>query len=74
LILKSKYNSIFIIGESFPIDLQILLKWELSSITPYIVRQIIQNSGLKLVRSECRLGNNLNNPSFTNNQYNQNDI
>ncbi|XP_025418324.1 tubulin polyglutamylase TTLL4-like [Sipha flava] len=45
-----RFSSHDVKGESFPIDLQILLKWELSSITPYIVRQIIQNSGLKLVR------------------------
>ncbi|XP_060848643.1 tubulin monoglutamylase TTLL4-like isoform X1 [Rhopalosiphum padi] len=37
-------------GESFPLSLQKLLKWKLSSITPIVVRRTIQNSGFKLVR------------------------
>ncbi|VVC44640.1 Hypothetical protein CINCED_3A020272 [Cinara cedri] len=37
-------------GESFPLPLQRLLKWKLSSITPIVVRRTIQNSGFKLVR------------------------
>ncbi|XP_026818449.1 tubulin polyglutamylase TTLL4-like [Rhopalosiphum maidis] len=37
-------------GESFPLSLQSILKWKLSSITPIVVRRTIQNSGFKLVR------------------------
>lgn len=45
-----RFSSHDIKGESFPLSLQKLLKWKLSSITPIVVRRTIQNSGFKLVR------------------------
>jgi len=65
---------IIITGESFPLSLQKLLKWKLSSITPIVVRQTIQNSGFKLVRSEHSLDQNSNDPSIITNQSNLNTI
>jgi len=65
---------IIITGESFPLSLQKLLKWKLSSITPIVVRRTIQNSGFKLVRSEHCLVQNTTDPSVISNQPNQNAI
>ncbi|VVC41200.1 Hypothetical protein CINCED_3A015863 [Cinara cedri] len=45
-----RFTSHDVKGESFPLPLQRLLKWKLSSITPIVVRRTIQNSGFKLVR------------------------
>ncbi|XP_060848060.1 tubulin monoglutamylase TTLL4-like [Rhopalosiphum padi] len=45
-----RFSSYDIKGESFPLSLQKLLKWKLSSITPIVVRRTVQNSGFKLVR------------------------
>ncbi|XP_060857271.1 tubulin monoglutamylase TTLL4-like isoform X3 [Metopolophium dirhodum] len=45
-----RFSSHNIKSETFPLPLQKLLKWKLSSITPIVVRQTIQNSGFKLVK------------------------
>lgn len=65
---------IIVIGESFPLPLQKLLKWKLSSITPIVVRRTIQNSGFKLVRSEHSLVHDVNDSSLMTNQSNENSI
>ncbi|CAH1733347.1 unnamed protein product [Aphis gossypii] len=61
-------------GESFPLSLQKLLKWKLSSITPIVVRRTVQNSGFKLVRSEHNLIENATDLPVTANQSNINVI
>ncbi|XP_050532720.1 tubulin monoglutamylase TTLL4-like isoform X2 [Daktulosphaira vitifoliae] len=45
-----KFSSHDVKGESFPLPLQKILKWKLSSITPIVVRRTVQNSGFKLVK------------------------
>ncbi|KAE9524189.1 hypothetical protein AGLY_015434 [Aphis glycines] len=65
-----RFSSHDIKGESFPLSLQKLLKWKLSSITPIVVRRTIQNSGFKLVRSEHCLVQNTTDPSVASNQSN----
>ncbi|XP_025190868.1 tubulin polyglutamylase TTLL4-like [Melanaphis sacchari] len=65
-----RFSSHDIKGESFPLSLQKLLKWKLSSITPIIVRRTIQNSGFKFVRSEHCLVQNTTDPSIVSNQSN----
>ncbi|CAI6358011.1 unnamed protein product [Macrosiphum euphorbiae] len=69
-----RFSSHDIKGESFPLSLQKLLKWKLSSITPIVVRRTIQNSGFKLVRSEHCLVQNTTDPSVIRNQSNDNPI
>jgi len=64
------FSITIITGESFPLSLQKLLKWKLSSITPIVVRRTIQNSGFKLVRSEHCLVQNTTDPSVASNQSN----
>lgn len=61
---------LLIIGEPFPLFLQEILEWELSSITPIVVRNIVQNSGFKLVTNDHNLTQN--NPNNSINQSNQN--
>ncbi|XP_025207302.1 uncharacterized protein LOC112603094 [Melanaphis sacchari] len=61
-------------GKSFPLSLQKLLKWKLSSITPIVVRRTVQNSGFKLVRSEHSLVENTIDPTVIANQFSQNAI
>jgi len=61
------FSIIFITGETFPSSLQKLLKWKLSSVTPIVVRQTIQNSGFKLVKSEHSLVQNATNSSIITN-------
>ncbi|XP_063243169.1 tubulin monoglutamylase TTLL4-like isoform X3 [Bacillus rossius redtenbacheri] len=39
-------------GESLPSEIQRLMKWKLSTITPLIVRRTLVNSGFRLIRSE----------------------
>jgi len=73
-IINSNFSIIVIIGESFPLSLQKLLKWKLSSITPIVVRRTIQNSGFKLVRSEHSLFKIATDPSVINIQFKQNGI
>jgi len=68
------FSIIIITGETFPLPLQKLLKWKLSSITPIVVRQTIQNSGFKLIKSEHSLVKNATNPFITTNQSNPNAI
>ncbi|XP_022163960.1 uncharacterized protein LOC111029304 [Myzus persicae] len=68
-----RFSSHDIKGESFPLSLQKLLKWKLSSITPIVVRRTIQNSGFKLVRSEHSL-DTVTDPSIMTNQSNPNAI
>jgi len=65
---------IIITGESFPLSLQKLLKWKLSSVTPIVVRRTIQNTGFKLVRSEHSLIQNSTDPSIITDQSNPNAI
>jgi len=67
------FSIIIITGETFPLSLQKLLKWKLSSITPIVVRQTIQNSGFKIVKSEHSLVQ-ATNPSIITNQSNPNAI
>jgi len=40
-------------GESLPAEIQRLMKWKLSTITPLVVRRTLINSGFRLVRSTC---------------------
>ncbi|XP_050428184.1 uncharacterized protein LOC126838099 isoform X2 [Adelges cooleyi] len=67
-----RFSSHDIKGESFPLPLQKVLKWKLSSITPIVVRRTVQNSGFKLVRSEHSFIQNASDLSDKTNQSNQN--
>jgi hypothetical protein len=39
-------------GETLPAEIQRLMKWKLSTITPQVVRRTLVNSGFRLIRSE----------------------
>lgn len=39
-------------GPDVPADIQKLLKWKLTTITPTVVRQVLVNSGFRLLRSK----------------------